>query len=121
DYTIKDPLASTAVAPGEFLDGNINGTPIYHFQDDAVTGQLIVNLAGPGAPTVAQSNMSPTFYVDGADGPAAAGAGAVGISHYSKDLAFQLFTTQVPEPGTCLLLGAGGVGIAILRRRRSQR
>jgi hypothetical protein len=120
DYTIQDTLASTAVAPGEVLDGTINGSPIYHFQDDAVGGRLIANLTGPGAPTVAQSNMTPAFYVDGADGPAAI-AGAVGISHYSKDLAFQLFTTQVPEPATCILFAVGCVGSGLLRRRQANR
>ena len=44
DYTIMDPLASTApaVVPGEHIDGFFGpvpgGTPVWHFQDDAVTG-----------------------------------------------------------------------------------
>jgi hypothetical protein len=119
DYTIQDPLASTAVSPGEHLDGTIDGSPIYHFQDDAVAGNASVNMLGPGGrvmPDIMQTNMSPTLYLDGADGPAGV-AGAVGISHYSKDLAFELYTTQVPEPGTCALLLIGCVGLAATRRR----
>ena len=122
DYTIQDTLASTAVSPGEHLDGTINGSPVYHFQDDAVTGNVSVNMLGPGGrvmPDIAQTNMAPTFYLDGADGPAAPAAGTIGISHYSKDLAFQLFTTNVPEPGACCLFLVGCVGVVALRRRWS--
>ena len=49
DYTIMDPLASTApaVVPGEHIDGFLGpvpgGTPVWHFQDDAVTGRIVVN------------------------------------------------------------------------------
>ena len=50
DYTINNPQASTApsVVPGEYLDGIVPGTgsPIYHFQDDAVTGILDYTPAG---------------------------------------------------------------------------
>lgn len=123
DYTLQNTLASNLVAPGEILDGTINGSPIYHFQDDAVTGKLFVNLQGPGGPlmpSITQTNMSPTFYADFADGPAAT-AGTVGISHYSKDLAFELYTTNVPEPGTCLLLTSSFLGLAMLRRREGNR
>jgi hypothetical protein len=123
DFTIQDTLASTAVSPGERLDGTINGSPIYHFQDDAVAGNLTVNPLVPNGrvmPDITQTVMSPTFYLDGADGPASPGAGAVGISHYSKDLAFELYTTQVPEPGTCLLLVAGSFGFGVMRRRTTR-
>jgi hypothetical protein len=124
DYTIQDTLASMAVSPGEHLDGTIDGSPIYHFQDDAVTGDVNVNMLGPGGrvmPDIAQSNMSPTFYLDGADGPAGV-PGAVGISHYSKDLAFELYTTQVPEP-TSLALAVCGLALVgycrvVTRRER---
>jgi hypothetical protein len=119
DFTMQDTLASTAVSPGEHLDGTIDGSPIYHFQDDAVTGNATIDLTTSGGPTmpgVVQTNMSPTFYLNGADGPAGA-VGAIGIGNYSKDLAFQLFTTQVPEPGTCALLLIGCAGLIAMRRR----
>ena len=122
DYTMQDTLASTSVAGGgEILDGNINGTSIYHFQDDAVTGDVRINVLGSGGlvmPDVFQpvANMLPTFYKDGIDGPAGAVPGAQGISHFSKDLAFNLYTYQVPEPSSCLLMLMGLVGL--FRRRR---
>ena len=40
DYTIQDALASPVPSPGEYVDGNILGQNIYHFQDDAVQGDL---------------------------------------------------------------------------------
>jgi hypothetical protein len=98
DYTIHDPLASTppAVNPGEHLDGVIGppaaGTPIWHFQDDAVTGRVFVNPNIPGGdimPRVEQGEYRPTRYLAGADGPPI-------IADFSKDLAFELYT--IPEP-----------------------
>ena len=120
DYTIRDMLASTAVAPGEVLDGTINGAPIYHFQDDAVSGRMIANMVGPGGramPSILQTNMSPQYYVDLTDGPGATVPGAIGISHYSKDLAFELYTTGVPEPGSSLIVMSGCVLLSLVRRR----
>jgi hypothetical protein len=104
DYTIMDPLASTApaVVPGEFLSGTIGGgpvgSPIWHFQDDAVTGRVLVDTAGPMGqvmPVIVQSLYAPTSYLAIADGPDQ-------IGQFSKDLAFELYT--VPEPASCLLL-----------------
>ena len=104
DYTIMDPLASTApaVVPGEFLSGTIGGgpvgSPIWHFQDDAVTGRVLVDTAGPMGqvmPVIVQSLYAPTSYLPLADGPEQ-------IGQFSKDLAFELYT--IPEPASCLLL-----------------
>jgi hypothetical protein len=117
DYTILDPLASTppAVVPGERLVGTIGGgpvgSPIWHFQDDAVTGRVLVDTAGPMGqvmPVIVQSLYAPTSYVPLADGPEQ-------IGQFSKDLAFELYT--VPEPGTCLLLFIGLASVVALRRR----
>lgn len=119
DYTITDPLASTppAVAPGEFVQGLLGpapgGIPVWHFQDDAVTGQAIIDLnTTTGMPQVIQMGFQPTRYLaGGVDGPGP-------IGQMSKDLAFQLFTT-VPEPTTCLLSAAAfAVTLAASRRRR---
>jgi hypothetical protein len=117
DYTIMDPLASTAPAvfPGEHIDGFIGpapgGTPIWHFQDDAVTGHLVVNhLSTPMGlimPVVEQFDYRPTFYLPGVDGPQP-------IGEFSKDLAFELYT--VPEPATCAIV-AIGLAVVVLRRR----
>jgi hypothetical protein len=114
DYTIKDPYASPAVLPGEVNDGDIpdpttgGTTPIYHFQDDAVTGrvQIFPVLGTSNQVDVFQDRalISPTHYVDGWDGP---GGDPVfpGIGHFSKDLAFELHA--VPEPSTLVLLSLG--------------
>jgi hypothetical protein len=124
DYTIKNSLASTApaVVPGEHIDGFIYpspipeiGTEVWHFQDDAVTGRIAVNVAGPMGqvmPVIDQSEHRPTRYLPLADGPQ-------GIGEFSKDLAFELYTI-VPEPAACALavLGLAFVGAACRRRSR---
>lgn len=118
DYTLINPLASTApsVVPGEYIDGFLGpvpgGTPIWHFQDDAVTGRLVVDhlstATGQIAPLIDQAGYQPTRYLSLADGPP-------GIGEFSKDLSFELFT--VPEPGTGVLL-LGGPGYILLSRSR---
>ena len=65
------------------------------------------------------ANMLPTNYVAGADGPFSGQIpGQVGIDFHSKDLAFELYTVQVPEPAASLLLVCGSLGLALSRRRR---
>jgi hypothetical protein len=119
DYTIFDPLASAppAVVPGEHLAGSIGplpgGAPIWHFQDDAVTGRIFVDTAGPMGeimPVIDQSLYAPTRYVPLADGPEQ-------IGQYSKDLAFELYTL-VPEPASCFMLPASVAAITLASRRR---
>ncbi len=66
-------------------------------------------------------SMSPTNYIDGVDGPAGQmipGAPPTpGISRFSKDLAFELYTkNNVPEPSSCLLMLLGFAGLATRRR-----
>lgn len=115
DYTIMDPLASTppAVSPGEHLDGSFGVNPIWHFQDDAVTGIVgIDHLSTPMGnimPLVSQMDYQPTRYLAGADGPPL-------IGNFSKDLAFELYTTVVPEPTTCALMVLGLAGVVVLGR-----
>jgi hypothetical protein len=111
DYTLQNTTASMLVSPGEQQVGSINGSPIWHFQDNAVTGAVDVftGVDAQGLPVVSQviqhlPTFQPTHYIDGVDGPA-------GIGNFSKDLAFELYTTQVPEPGTCLTLLIGCVGL----------
>ena len=121
DYTINDPLASTAPAvnPGEFQDGTIPGTnlPIWHFQDDAVTGNLDFIVNPPvGTPTINQTQMSPTHYLFVNSAGVGPIDGPPGIELHSKDLAFRLFTV-IPEPASCLLLVGGVAGLALVRRR----
>jgi hypothetical protein len=117
DYTIMDPLASAApaVVPGEHIDGFLGlpgGTPVWHFQDDAVTGLIVVDhLSTPMGqimPLVDQAGYQPTRYQPLADGPPA-------IGEFSKDLAFELYT--VPEPATFALMVAGLAGALVVRRR----
>jgi len=110
DYSLTDPLASTAPAvnPGEHVEGP-TGFPIWHFQDDAVSGRLNVvdNPNDAVSPFVTQDpgSFAPQRYVAGRDGPAL-------IADFSKDLAFELYT--VPEPATGVVFAAG---LLLLRRR----
>ncbi|HEX6961092.1 MAG TPA: PEP-CTERM sorting domain-containing protein, partial [Lacipirellula sp.] len=120
DYTIMNPLASTvpAVVPGEHIDGFLGpvpgGTPVWHFQDDAVTGHIVVNHLttpmGSIMPIIDQAGYQPTRYLPLADGPR-------GIGEFSKDLAFELYT--VPEPATCALAMLGLAIIAVQCRREA--
>jgi len=122
DYTVNDPQASTAPAvnPGEFIDGTVPGTniPIWHFQDDAVSGILDFSPNPPvGSQAINQFNMLPANYqfvnsngVGPIDGPA-------GIELHSKDLAFRLYTTNVPEPAACMLMAIGLAGVFATSRR----
>jgi hypothetical protein len=110
DYTIQDPLAAPVV-PGEVNLGTPN-SPIWHFQDDAVQGRLTYFPAGAGLnQQIIMTNPLPQNYMDFADGPQ-------GIGNFSKDLAFRLYTTQVPEPASCLLMTIGLAAIGSFRRRR---
>ena len=118
DYTMQDPLASTRpnVIPGEDIQGWLDvGTPdfpeddipIWHFQDDAVSGGIdnVAILNDPAFPDVQvhmdqdhwvqnDPSLNDEHYVDYLDGPE-------GINQYSKDLAFELFTL----PATTLECG----------------
>ena len=117
DYTIQDPLASALVAPGEHFDGFADLSNIYHFQDDAVTGNLrYIPFGVPPSQAITQTGDTPTLYRDFIDGPGTIGP-VIGIGGHSKDLAFQLFTT-VPEPTTCLLFVCGSLGFVLQHRRR---
>jgi len=119
DYTIMDPLASTApaVVPGEHIDGFLGpvpgGTAVWHFQDDAVTGRISVDHLstdmGQIMPRVEQGGFQPTRYLPLADGPS-------GIGEFSKDLAFELYTI-IPEPASCMLMAIGVAGCLMFRRR----
>jgi hypothetical protein len=112
DYTTPDPLASTppAVTPGEANVAVATAPfPVWHFQDDAVSGSVVtsINTDGISVGTLSQSGFAPQHYVDIVDGPQ-------GIEQYSKDLAFELY--YVPEPASLAALAM--LAPALLRRRR---
>jgi hypothetical protein len=121
DWGIKDPLASPVPAPGENIEGTVGNSPVWHFQDDAVNGQVVAAVNSTGtARIVSEVSAGPLNYTftPGAvpiDGPP-------GIQNYSEDLAFQLYTPSVPEPSTIALLGLGAVslGVKLWRRRQLQ-
>jgi hypothetical protein len=125
DWSMQNTYASTSglSTPGETIIGSVvdsSGTPqpVWHYQDDAVTGPVTITPVVPGGLNVNQfQTWSPLVYTDGVDGPLSPG----GISLYSMDLAFELYTT--PEPGTLTMLGIGvaSIGTWHLRRRRRRR
>ena len=123
DYTVQNALASNVQPPGEQIVGFVDGTNVWHYQDDAVTGSLrYTNVLGTPNFGIFQppANMSPTNYQGGGvDGPSST-PGVVGIDAFSKDLAFNLYTTNPtsPEPGTCFLFVCGSLGMALAHRRR---
>ncbi|MDH4203739.1 MAG: GEVED domain-containing protein, partial [Phycisphaerae bacterium] len=114
DYTQVDPYASTppAVNPGEHnprvyvttlpaIPG-LADTDVWHFQDDAVSGDIVIDEAAPEMPAVNQPTWQEEFYQytlpycqgsQGVDGPE-------GIDAYSKDLAFELWTNNDCFPST---------------------
>jgi len=105
DYGVEDPLACMppTLVPGEFNSGGPTA-PIWHFQDDAVTGPVSIFAVITGNGTnieVQQNGYSPTFYVPPYDG----------ISS-SKDLAFALYTmtTQPPPPTNTVVIDENGNG-----------
>src|SRR4030095_2818134 len=110
------PLASTApaVVPGEFVDGNVPGTtqPIWHFQDDAVQGDIRYTPGALAPFDIVQLSPTPQNYVFVNSAGVGPIDGPPGIEQHSKDLAFQLYTT-IPEPGTCLLLVCRAVGLSL--------
>jgi hypothetical protein len=117
DYTRRNLLAPVPpqVFPGErqLGFGIPENPPVWHFQDDAVTGQArITDLLTPtGQFQVEQTEVSPTPYLAGVDGP-------VFIGQFSKDLAFELYS--IPEPGTlvtALVVAAGFAWFAVSRRK----
>ncbi len=126
DYTVQNTLASPNVAPGETTVGVVGiNTPVWHFQDDAVTGDVRIvpdPTMGFMMPQVFQpvANMSPTNYLDFADGPGPGPIpGTTNIGLFSKDLAFELYTI-VPEPTSCLLMVVGLAGLTLRRRLASR-
>lgn len=118
DWSIMDPLASTppAVVPGERIIGGVVDpdkafeSPVWHFQDDAVSGAITVfpNPTMPIMPSIEQALGTPQRYLPPWDGPSI-------IGQYSKDLAFELYT-RVPEPSTFALILFGMAACAMVRR-----
>jgi hypothetical protein len=109
DYTIADPYAAP---PGDSLLGtNSVGQPVYHYADDAVSGNITyVPGAASGAPPVlTETDFTPLLYNTTTDGFAA------GIAPPSEDLAFDLYYVPVPEPAGLSLVAAG---MLLLRRHR---
>ncbi|MGD0137804.1 MAG: hypothetical protein ABSD28_02935 [Tepidisphaeraceae bacterium] len=110
DYTIPDPYAAP---PGDSVLGtNDIGQPVFHYLDDAVTGDVTYI---PGVPPPQQdlieTNMSPLYY---SSNPTIDGFGATGVIPPSEDLAFNLYY-NVPEPVGLPLLATG---FFLFRRNR---
>jgi hypothetical protein len=105
--------------PGEQIVGQVGvNTPVWHFQDDSVAGDVrILPTAAGGylSPFIDQQNMLPQRYVDFADGPGSGNPAVPPISAFSKDLAFELYTV-VPEPTGVALLAIGMMGLALRRK-----
>jgi hypothetical protein len=107
---LKDLLAAP---PGDVDETPPGFTgPMWHFQDDAVTGSVTITPSSTGLPNVFQdpATFAPTFYKPGIDMTPNI------TTLVSKDLAFGLYTV-VPEPSTIALLIFGIAGLATVRRR----
>ena len=135
DYTIKDTLASQypEVDPGEHIQisplppplgdiNDINGNPVevWHFQDDAVTGEVKIafvtdQATGENTLRVTQDpdTFRETYYESGIDMPYNEFSPE---DLYSKDLAFALYA--VPEPSSAMLIGLAAVCLLATRWRR---
>ncbi len=113
DYGFMDNLAAgpPVPSPGEFNEAPPGFAPIWHFQDDAVSGSLAFQTPVPPTGTLNQSGFTPTNYLTNIDITPNITA------PMSKDLAFALYTTSVPEPSTFVLIGIGGAAILAMRRR----
>ena len=115
DYTVMDPLASTmpGVSPGEFSAGLLpDGQQIWHFQDDAVSGDLDpVIVHNQCNVEIFQAGFKDEYYRNFTDGPepSIVAPGFPGIAQFSKDLAFELYT--VPEPSTLTLAALSLLGL----------
>jgi hypothetical protein len=112
DWGLKDNLAAP-VLPGErdISGGVIPGLPVWHFQDDAVSGGVGILLsAAGGLPLVDQGGFKPENYHAPFDVPTV-------YDGLSKDLAFVLYT-RVPEPGSIVMLAMGGGALAFVGLRR---
>lgn len=129
DYTQQNTsqFVSNVPVPGEHDQGIAALFPIWHFQDDAVSGRLdvntFINTAGVqqvGSVLQHLPTFNDEYYKDYLDGP---GTGVIpgfgGISQYSKDLAFELYTTQIPEPATASLALLVSLALCLGRSRRS--
>lgn len=119
DWSIPDALAAKAIDTPDGGEGVIGVVPapvagftqpVWHFEDDAVSGGIVVIPTMPFMPTVQQTNFIPQNYVFEVDGPSE-------IQQFSKDLAFELYTI-VPEPVSAVLLLLGVFGFAGLNRSR---
>jgi hypothetical protein len=112
DYTVPDPYAAP---PGDSIVGtNDIGQPVYHYMDDAVTGNVTYIPGVPPPQDLYETNMSPLDY---STNPAIDGFGATGVIPPSEDLAFNLYYAQVPEP-TSLPILAGAMFIMRRWRRK---
>jgi hypothetical protein len=121
DWSIPNALAAK---PGDTPDGAeriIGGVPdgvgglqpVWHFEDDAVTGGITVgiNPAMPNMPNVFQQGFIEQNYLPPWDGPTP-------IIQFSKDLAFELYTRVIPEPASTALIALGAFGMFGFARRR---
>lgn len=122
DYSVLDPLASVPplVVPGEHVEPGTPGaaypTPVFHFQDDAVTGGIAADVPGGGinGTVISEDTFAPQNYI-GVNTTGVLVDGLPQIGQFSKDLAFQLY--YVPEPASLTLVGLAAMGLLVRRNR----
>ena len=109
DYTIPNLLAAP---PGDSnLGVNDINQPVFHYLDDAVTGNVTFVPNAPPPQNLFETNMSPLLY---SSNPTIDGFGATGLNPPSEDLAFSLYYA-VPEP---VGLPLAAMSLFLLRRNR---
>jgi len=118
DWTIMDPLAPNApdVVPGERVAGFVSaldGTqvPVWQFQGGSVSASVTTRFLDQCNALTTQSNFDSLNY--------SLAAGPSGIAQFSRDMSFELYTGDVPEPPNLFVIAATAAFTSVRRREKA--